>query len=260
MRILFIGDVVGRPGRQAVRRAVPTLRQQLGLDLVIANAENAAGGRGLTPETAQELLSAGADVLTGGNHTLANREVHEYLDRDVPVLRPLNYPPEVPGRGWLRIDGVSIVNLMGRTFMQCLDNPFAVADRLLSELASSSPVGPVIVDMHAEATSEKSALAWYLDGRVSAVLGTHTHVPTADLRCLPGGTAYVTDVGMVGPRDSILGTRTDRAIDHFLTQMPLRIEVATSWPVVLNSILLEVDGGSGRTSHASRVDQLLEAE
>ena len=257
MRVLFLGDIVGRPGRQAVQRMVPALREHLGLDLVVANAENAAGGRGLTQQTAEELLAAGVDVLTGGNHTLGIREVYSYLDEDVPVLRPLNYPPVVPGKGWLLVGGALIVNLMGRIFMQPLDNPFFAMDLLLNGLSETERSGPIIVDVHAQASSEKAALGRYLDGRVSAVVGTHTHVPTADTRVLPGGTAFVTDVGMVGPHESVLGTKIDRAVEYFIAQMPLRIEVATG-PVAFNSVLIEIDDNSSRARGISRIDHLLE--
>jgi len=192
MLILVIGDIIGRPGRQAVQEFLPGLRQLYGLDMVIANAENTAGGFGLTSATARELFDAGVNVLTSGNHIWAQKEIVSYLDGDMPILRPLNYPPDVPGRGYLIIKQTMVVNLIGRTFMGNLDCPFRAMDKLLSELDRKPPV--IIVDFHAEATSEKVAMGRYLDGRVSAVLGTHTHVGTIDTQVLPGGTAYVTDI------------------------------------------------------------------
>lgn len=259
MRILLIGDIVGRPGRRVVRALLPDLSQELGLDLIIANGENAAGGRGLTPETAQELLSAGVDVLTSGNHIWHEREIIPYLEQNAPVLRPLNYPPGVPGRGYLVHDlgpkgRVLILNLCGRIGLMEMDCPFRAADHLLETITERPRI--IIVDMHAEATSEKMAMGWYLDGRVSAVLGTHTHIPTADARILSKGTAYVTDVGMVGPYNSVIGVRTDRIIQHFLTRMPVRFEVADG-PVVFNSVLVEIDDATGLARSIQRVDRIL---
>ncbi len=255
MRILMVGDVVGRPGRRAVRALVPALRQELGLDLVIANGENAAGGYGITPATAQELLEAGVDVLTSGNHIWDQKEIVPYLDQEVPLLRPLNFPPGTPGRGALRLGGVLVVNLMGRVFMQPLEHPFLTIDRFLNGLRDRPPV--VLVDFHAEATSEKQAMGWYLAGRVSAVLGTHTHVPTADARVLPGGTAFVTDVGMVGPRDSVIGDTKESVLERFLTLLPNRLEVAAG-PVRFSSVLVEVDSATGRASAIQRIDREVE--
>src|SRR3990172_7065216 len=207
MLILAIGDIVGSPGRRAASKLVPSLRQEYGIDFVIANAENAAGGFGVTPETAQELFDAGVDVLTSGNHIWAQKEIFPYLDSEMPLLRPLNYPPGVPGRGFINKDGVMVVNLIGRTFIGSFDCPFQTMDKFLAELKPKPPI--IIVDFHAEATSEKTAMGRYLDGRVSAVLGTHTHVGTIDTQLLPKGTAYVTDIGMAGPADSIIGDDVD---------------------------------------------------
>jgi len=197
--VLMIGDIIGKPGRQTVHELLPDLRQQYGFDLVIANAENVAGGFGLTSTTAEELLSAGVDVLTTGNHIWAQKEIIPYLDEEMPILRPLNYPPGVPGKGYIVNRQAMVVNLMGRTFIGDIDCPFRAMDQLLAELKHKPPI--IIVDFHAEATSEKVAMGRYLDGRVSAVLGTHTHVATVDTQLLPHGTAYVTDVGMTGPID-----------------------------------------------------------
>jgi len=252
MRILMVGDVVGRPGRRAVAEVLPRLRAQHQVDLVIANGENAAGGRGLTPATATELFGSGVDVLTSGNHIWKQKEILPLLDTDSPIIRPLNYPEGVPGRGFLTRGPVLIVNLLGRMYLDHVDCPFAAIDDLLSR--ETAPC--VVVDMHAETTSEKAALAWHLDGRVTAVLGTHTHVPTADARILPQGTAFVTDVGMVGPRDSVLGVRVDRVVEHFRTRLPARFQVA-SGPVQFNAVLVEADTDSGRALHIVRVDEFV---
>jgi metallophosphoesterase (TIGR00282 family) len=253
VNILVIGDVVGKVGRRAVACLLPDLRRRYAIDFVIANGENAAGGKGLTPPTAEELFQAGVEVITSGNHIWHYREVYPYLDGEAPVLRPLNYPEGAPGRGLLTYRGVGVLNLIGRTFMPgVVDCPFREADRALDKL-KDSPI--VIVDMHAEATSEKAALAWYLDGRVSAVVGTHTHIPTADCRVLPNGTAFVTDVGMVGPRDSILGMQTQSVIEGFLSQRPVRFSSEENPPVVFNSVVIEVDEESGSARRIERVDR-----
>ena len=255
MRILMIGDVVGRPGRHTVAEVLPRLRAQYRVDLTIANGENAAGGRGLTPDTAAELFAAGVDVLTSGNHIWKQKEILSLLDTDAPILRPLNYPRGVPGRGFLVWGSVLVVNLMGRMFMDSLDCPFAAVDELLER--EKTPC--VVVDIHAETTSEKAALAWHLDGRVTAVLGTHTHVPTADTRILPRGTAFVTDVGMVGPQDSILGVRIDAVVEHFITRLPARFNVAMG-PTQFNAVLVEADPNSGQASRIIRIDELVNSD
>lgn len=253
MRILFIGDIVGKPGRRAIGALVPVLRRELVLDLVVANGENAAGGRGLTVKTSQELLSAGVDVLTSGNHIWAQPDIIPQLDGEMPIVRPANYPEGVPGRGMVQCRGLTVINLMGRTFMYEIDDPFRAADRLLADVPPSSPV---LVDMHAEATSEKVAIARYLDGRVSAVVGTHTHVPTADQRVLPKGTAFVCDAGMCGPYDSVIGVEPEAAIRRFLTGMPARFNVAETSPTVqFNSVLIEIDETTGRALTIERVDR-----
>jgi len=252
LRILMIGDVIGRPGRRAVEALVPGLRQEYGLDLVIANGENAAGGLGLTKETAEELFGASVDVLTSGNHIWDKKEILSTLDSELAILRPLNYPPGVPGRGYLIKGKALIVNLVGRTFMGNFDCPFRAMDELLEELVDRPPV--VIVDFHGEATSEKMALGWYLDGRASAVLGTHTHVGTVDTRLLPKGTAYVTDVGMTGPVDSVIGDDTEAAIGRFLSQLPHRLSVGKG-AVIFNSVLVEVEESTGRARSIVRIDR-----
>ncbi|HEX75915.1 MAG TPA: TIGR00282 family metallophosphoesterase [Dehalococcoidia bacterium] len=252
MRILMIGDVVGKPGRRAVNQLLPGLRYEYGLDLVVANGENAAGGLGITLVTAQELLNFGVDVITTGNHVWAQKEIIPYLDGELPILRPLNFPPGAPGRGFLLTRHALIVNLMGRVFMGESDCPFRAMDCLLSEIKTESKV--IIVDFHAEATSEKVAMGRYLDGRVSAVLGTHTHVGTIDACILPKGTAYVTDVGMVGPVDSVIGDDAESVIHSFLTKMPHRISIGKG-RVILNAVLVEVDEASGRAASIQRIQQ-----
>ena len=260
MRILMIGDVIGRPGRRALSAVVPELRRQEQLDFVVANGENSAGGRGLTVETAEEMLASGVDVITSGNHVFRQqKDIIPYLEMDVPVLRPLNYPQGVPGRGHVVIKTASgaqvmVVNLCGRVNLMDLDSPFQRVHRLFRDFASMPPV--VLVDFHAETTSEKQAMGWFLDGRVSAVVGTHTHVPTADTRLLNNRTAYVSDLGMVGPYNSILGDRIEPIMSHFLTQMPARFEVGDG-PVVFNSVLIEVDD-TGRARSIHRTDRIVE--
>ena len=255
MLILVIGDVIGRPGRRVVNMLLPSIIQQYGVDLVVANAENIAGGIGVTSATAQELLKAGVDVLTSGNHIWAEKEIIPYLDNEMPLLRPLNYPPGVPGRGHLLSGQVMVVNLIGRTFMASFDCPFRAMDKLLAELKPKPPV--IIVDFHAEATSEKVALGRYLDGRVSAVLGTHTHVGTIDAQLLPQGTAYVTDIGMTGPLDSIIGDDIEAVTRRFLTMIPHRLSVGKG-RVVLNAVLVGVDEASGRALSIERISQEVE--
>jgi len=252
MNILAIGDIIGKPGRQVVDKYLRDLRQQYKISLVIANAENTAGGFGLTPDTANELLAAGVDVMTSGNHIFAQKEIIPYLDADMPILRPLNYPQGVPGRGYLTHGKVLVVNLMGRVFMNNLDCPFRAMDNLLATLENKPKV--IIVDFHAEATSEKVALGRYLDGRVSAVLGTHTHVGTIDSIILKGGTAYVTDIGMTGPTDSIIGDDPEAIIQRFLTQMPHHLSVGKGSPQ-FNAVLVDVDENTGKAKSIKRIQQ-----
>ena len=257
MNILMIGDVLGRPGRWALNTILPGMRSEYQLDLVIANAENAAGGLGVTLDTAQELLKAGIDVLTSGNHVWDKKEIIPHLDTDLPLLRPLNYPPGVPGRGYLTADRVLVVNLTGRVFMGNFDCPFRAMDHLLGSQGTRPPV--IIVDFHAEATSEKGAMGWYLDGRVSAVIGTHTHIATADTRLLPRGTAYATDVGMTGPLDSVIGDNPEDVLQRFLTAMPFRLSVGTG-KVIFNGILLDVDEVTGRARSITRLSREVDGE
>lgn len=256
MKVLFIGDVVGRPGREAVRALLPGLKKDLAPDIIIANAENSAGGIGVTKDTATDLLDCGVHALTLGNHVFAKKDVYRFLDEEPRILRPANYPAGCPGRGWSVFkDGcgrrVAVVNLSGRVFMnEHLDDPFRMIDRILKEASAQTRL--IIVDFHAEVTSEKGAMAWYLDGRATAVLGTHTHVATADERVLPDGTACISDVGMTGPEDSVLGVRKELIIQKFLSQMPNKFEVADG-PVVLSAVLVEADPSTGKASGIKRV-------
>lgn len=257
MRILFIGDIFAQPGRRIVKETLPLLRQELQPDLVLANAENAAGGFGITPALVEELLDMDIAVLTSGNHIWDKKEIYPYLRDQVNsrLLRPANYPVGAPGHGLFTGKtpaGVSyaVINLQGRVFMPALDCPFRKADELLDAIPEDVKVR--IVDFHAEATSEKQAMAWYLDGRVTAVLGTHTHVPTADEIVLPQGTAYLTDLGMTGPYESIIGMERQVVIQKFLDQLPTRFEVAKG-DVRLSAALLEVDPPSGHALSISRV-------
>ncbi len=248
--VLMIGDVIGKPGRRAIQELLPGLRQQYRLDLVTANAENAAGGLGVTSATARELLDNGVDVLTSGNHIWAQKEIIPYLDGELPILRPLNYPPGLPGRGYIVNNQAMIVNLLGRTFIGNYDCPFRAMDKLLAEVKHKPPV--IIVDFHAEATSEKMALGRYLDGRVSAVLGTHTHVGTIDAQVLPQGTAYVSDIGMTGPTDSVIGDDTEAVLHHFLTMLPYRLSVGKG-KTIFNALLIRVDEDSGKAISIERI-------
>jgi metallophosphoesterase (TIGR00282 family) len=255
LRILAIGDIIGKPGRKAVKEILPGLCDEHNIDLVVGNGENAAGGLGLTPNTAEELFDSGIDVITTGNHVWAYNEIIPYLDSELAILRPLNYPPMNPGRGYLLKNNVLIINLVGRVFIGNFDCPFRAMDQLLADFEHKSI--PIIVDFHAEATSEKVAMGKYLDGRVSAVLGTHTHVGTADARILPGGTAYVTDIGMVGPLDSVIGDDPDSVINRFLTQIPSRLSVGKG-KVSFDAILVEVDGKSGKAVDIKRIQKVVD--
>jgi metallophosphoesterase (TIGR00282 family) len=255
LKILAIGDIIGKPGRNAVKKILPGLRSEHNIGLVIGNGENAAGGLGLTPNTAQELFDSGIDVITTGNHIWAYKEIIPYLDNEPALLRPLNCPPTNPGRGYLLKKKALIVNLMGRVFMGHSDCPFRAMDQLLAEFEHKSI--PIIVDFHAEATSEKVAMGRYLDGRVSAVLGTHTHVGTIDAHILPGGTAYVTDIGMVGPIDSVIGDDPDSVIKRFLTQMPSRLSVGKG-KVNFDAILVEVDKKTGKAVDIKRIQKIVD--
>jgi metallophosphoesterase (TIGR00282 family) len=261
-RILLIGDVIGKPGRVALEQELRGLRDERGIDFVTANGENVAGGMGLTAPTAEILFESGVDVITSGNHIWDKREIYPFLDASERVLRPLNYGThDVPGRGWgvyQALDGseLAVVNLQGRTTMQPIDNPFTDADRLLDE--ASEPLPPIrIVDFHCELTSEKNAMGLYLDGRVSAVVGTHTHVVTGDERILPKGTAYQTDLGMTGPLWSVIGFKPSTVLPRFINALPTRFEVGDG-PVVLNACQLDVDPATGRALQIERIQRLVE--
>jgi 2',3'-cyclic-nucleotide 2'-phosphodiesterase len=260
VKLLFLGDIFGKPGRLAVRHFVPLLRAQHRLDLVVGNSENVAAGAGMTLDTAEELLASGVDLLTSGNHAWSKREAIPLLKAaHGKQLRPANYPGDAPGRGHAVIatkDGrkLGVLNLEGRVFMKSLDCPFRTADRLLEELRAETPC--VLVDMHCEATSEKNAMGHYLDGRVSAVLGTHTHIQTADQRVLAGGTAYATDVGMCGPWDSVIGVRKEAAIERMLTQRHVPFEPAVR-EVYLQGAIVEIDDQTGRAKSIVRVQERL---
>jgi metallophosphoesterase (TIGR00282 family) len=261
LRCMMIGDIIGKPGRLAVVGSLGDLRTELDIDLVIANGENLAAGAGLTPSLAEELFANGVDVITSGNHIWDKREIYDYLDSGRPVLRPLNYPDDAPGRGWLLHtlpdgDRVAVVNVMGRVFMNQLDSPFSALDGLLDGAAEPLPMLRFI-DFHCEITSEKNAMGWYLDGRVTAVLGTHTHVPTADARLLPKGTAYISDVGMTGPRDSVIGFSLETVLPRFLTHLPTRFAVADG-PVTFNAVVVEAERTSGRARSITQLQRLIE--
>ncbi|CAN5585499.1 TIGR00282 family metallophosphoesterase [soil metagenome] len=262
IRILMVGDLIGKPGRMAAEQVLPPMREERHLDLVIANGENVAGGMGLTRSTAQAMLAAGIDVITSGNHIWDKKEIYPELDREERILRPINYGEQgVPGRGWgifHAADGseVAVINAQGRTFMQPIDNPFTVLDRLLDEGADELP--PVrVVDFHCELTSEKNAFGLYLDGRVSAVCGTHTHVPTADERILPRGTAYVSDIGMTGPLYSVIGFDPKTVLPRFINALPTRFEVG-SGPVIFNAIQLDLEAATGRAVAIQRISQVVD--
>ncbi len=254
MNILMVGDVYGEPGRQAVTTLLPRLRQAHAIDFTVVNVENAAGGFGVTAPIARQILEAGADVMTSGNHIWDKKEIVEYITRENLLLRPANFPAGPPGVGHVPVKcgphKIAVLNLMGRVFMLPIDCPFRKADELLPELRKDTPV--ILVDMHAEATSESLAMGWYLDGRVSAVVGTHRHVQTADERVLPGGTAYTTALGLTGPTDGVIGGDRGQIIQRFLNQMPIRFETAKG-PAALHGVVIVVDPETGRASEIRRL-------
>jgi metallophosphoesterase (TIGR00282 family) len=259
LRVLAIGDIVGKPGRQALSKVLPELKKELMVDLVVANGENAAGGFGLTIPVAQEIWTSGVDIITSGNHIWKKREIYPLLDGEKHLIRPANYPPGAPGRGWTIWQSndnirVAVVNLAGRTFLETLDCPFRLIDTLLLELRQQSDI--IIIDFHAEATSEKIAFGWYMDGRASLVFGTHTHVQTADERILPQGTGYITDAGMTGPRDGVLGVDRDIIIQRFISQLPNRFTLATG-DVDIMGVWADIDPLTGRTFHIERLYRTL---
>ena len=265
MKLLFIGDIVGRPGRDLIRRHVRALASSLGADLVIANGENAAGGAGITRENMMEIISSGVDVITTGNHVWDKRETLEFIVNEPRLLRPANYPDGTPGAGSCVVTAkngvkVGVINVMGRVFLHAIDDPFRVAEREIAKVRGEG-AQVLFVDMHAETTSEKIALSYYLDGMVAAVIGTHTHVQTADERILPGGTACLTDVGMTGPHDGVIGIEKDTIIQRFISGLPTRFETATGDPR-LHAVTITVDDATSRAVGIERIalteDQLKE--
>lgn len=254
MNILIIGDIVGRPGRKILKHYLSEIINKHQVEFVIANAENAAGGRGLNREVMQELLGLGIDVLTMGNHVWDNKEILSFINNEPRLIRPANYPPGTPGQGWHLYRGgfnqrIAVINVSGRVFMTPLDCPFRTVEEILT---MTSDADYIIIDFHAEATSEKQALAYYFDGRVTAVLGTHTHIQTADEKILPGGTAYITDLGMTGPSESILGMDRDLVIKKLTTQLPVRLEVAKG-PMQLQGIVISVDENTKKAVGIKRI-------
>lgn len=260
MNILLIGDIVGQPGRTAVEKLLPSLKKDYALDFVIANGENAAGGRGITPKIATELLNLGIDVLTTGDHIWDRKEIEEVIETHQRLLRPANYPSGALGKGSTVLKAsntvpVGIINLVGRVFMANVECPFKTAKEEVEKLKTQTPI--IFVDIHAEATSEKIALAWYLDGLVSCIFGTHTHVQTADERIFPGGSAFITDIGMTGPFDSVIGRRTDSILHRFITGMPTRFELAEG-NIQLQAAVVEVNEKNGRAISIKRIQKKLE--
>jgi len=260
MKILLIGDIVGSPGREAMKKLVAPLREKLQVDFVIANAENASGGSGITARVATELFASGADVLTSGDHIWKKPEIFELINQEERILRPLNFPSGAPGRGasvFKTPKGikVGVININGRVFMEALDCPFKAALAAAQELAQETKI--IIVDIHAEATSEKVALGWYLDGKVSAIFGTHTHIQTADEKILPRGTAYITDVGMTGPYDSVIGRRVEDVLTRFLSSIPVKFEVAEN-NIQLHGALVDIDEQTGKARSILRIQKKLD--
>jgi metallophosphoesterase (TIGR00282 family) len=254
MKVLMVGDVYGEPGRAAIQKLVPRLREQHAVDLVVVNVENAAGGFGITPPMAKTFLEQGVDVMTTGNHVWDKKEIVPHIVKENLLLRPANFPEGTPGVGYISVKAgpyrVGVVNLMGRVFMNPIDCPFRKADEIVAQLRKETPI--ILVDMHAEATSETMALGWYLDGRVSAVVGTHRHVQTADERVFPGGTAYITDLGLTGPTDGIIGVDRQLIIQRFMTQMPIKFETAKG-PAALHGVVITLDPETGRATAIQRL-------
>ncbi len=257
MNIMMIGDICGRPGRYAAAHCIPLLKQEYNVDLIIANGENSAGGVGITSSVLEELLKMNIDMITTGNHVWDKKDIFNFIDQDHPLIRPANYPPGTPGKGYhiLQIKNrkIGIINLAGRTFMPPMDCPFRVADQILSEIKDICDI--IIIDFHAEATSEKLALAWYLDGKVSCIAGTHTHIQTADERILPQGTAYISDLGMVGSWNSILGMDKEPVIKKFLTGLPAKFNVAADHDAIFCAIILQIDMDSNKVNHIIRIQK-----
>jgi len=259
MKILFIGDVVGEPGRRALEQIIPKLKKRDGVEFVIANGENVAGGSGITPALADAVFGYGVDVMTSGDHIWKRKEIVDRLDTDKRITRPANYPRGVPGSGSTVVAAengmnVGVINLVGRVFMQAVECPFRVAREEIAKVKNKTNI--IIVDMHAEATSEKIALGWYLDGSVSAIVGTHTHVQTADEKILPNGTAFISDAGMTGPFDSVIGRNKEAVLSKFVTQMPVKFEMAEG-DIQLHGVIVDVDEKTGKASCIKRVQEKL---
>lgn len=258
LKILVVGDIVGRPGRKALKTFLPSVQKEYGIDFTIANAENAAGGRGLTREITAEILNLNIDVLTMGNHVWDNKDIYNFIDDEPRLIRPVNYPGPCPGQGYHLFTGgvnrkIAVINAMGRTFLPPLDCPFQAVEEVLREISAQADI--IIIDLHAEATSEKLGFGYYFDGRVTAVVGTHTHIQTADERILPRGTAYITDLGMTGPSDSILGMDKELVIKKLTTMRPVRLEVA-SGPVQFQAIVMDVDDSTNRVTKIMRISRV----
>jgi metallophosphoesterase (TIGR00282 family) len=257
--ILFLGDVIGNPGRKCLEAGLDSLVSENNVDAVIVNAENAAGGLGITPDVSDHILRLGVDVITTGNHIYKKKDIYEYLEKEPRLLKPANYPPQTPGNGSIIFSNrktkgyeIAVFNLCGRVFIDNFDCPFRASDKIIEFLSRRTPI--IILDFHAEATSEKIAMGWYLDGKVSAVLGTHTHVQTADERVLPKGTAYMTDVGMCGPRNSVIGVKKEIIVDRFINMLPNRFDVASSdnW---INGAVIDINESSGKAVSIKRISK-----
>lgn len=261
MKVLFLGDVFGKPGREILKKELLTVIKENEVDIVIANGENAAGGIGITPAICETFLDMGIDVVTSGNHIYKKKEIYDYIVQQPRLLKPANYPPGTPGRGYYIISDkgnnkVAVINICGRVFLENLDCPFRCIDKILEHIKGETSI--IIVDFHAEATSEKVAMGWYLDGRVSALVGTHTHIQTADERVLPGGTAYITDVGMVGPRDSVIGVKKENIIERFLKSMPQRFTVAED-DCMINAVVIDIDERIGKANSIRRINLVVKS-
>ena len=261
MKVLFLGDVFGKPGREVLKAKLPVMVEENNIDFVIANGENAAGGIGITPDICKTLLNMGVDIVTSGNHIYKKNEILDYIERQPRLLKPANYPPATPGSGYhimsdKKNNRIAVINICGRVFIDYFDCPFRTIDKIINNIREETPV--IIVDFHAEVTSEKVAMGWYLDGRVSAVVGTHTHIQTADERILPGGTAYITDVGMVGPRDSVIGVKKENIIKRFLTMMPQKFTVSDD-NYLVNAVVIDINEKSGRANNITRLNMVIES-
>jgi metallophosphoesterase (TIGR00282 family) len=262
--VLFLGDVFGKPGRFILENRLQTMMIENNVDVVIANGENAAGGIGITPTICDGLFSMGIDVVTSGNHIYKKKEIYDYIEKQPRLLKPANYPPGTPGRGYYILSDskigsnkIAVVNICGRVFIENFDCPFRCMDKILEDIKKETPI--IIVDFHAEVTSEKVAMGWYLDGRVSALIGTHTHVQTADERVLPGGTAYITDVGMVGPLDSVIGVKKENIIDRFLKLMPQKFIVAED-DYLINAVVVEINEKNGEANSIKRINSIIKID